>query len=118
MFDPNFLRVADGCEWKFVSLTQRGVPIAATPCTTLAPFDLTRGGNYFLFNGHIDVKQLAISMQDADLHQEAVGASILVFGAISITGSSVARQAEPRVGVAYNIQKTNTVLRCSYARAR
>ena len=31
-------------------------------------------------------------------------------------GISDARQAEPRVGIAYNIKKTNTVLRVSYAR--
>jgi hypothetical protein len=31
-------------------------------------------------------------------------------------GITSARQAEPRVGVAYNIKKTNTVLRVSYAR--
>ena len=31
-------------------------------------------------------------------------------------GISIARQAEPRVGAAYNIKKTNTVLRGSYAR--
>ena len=31
-------------------------------------------------------------------------------------GLSTASQAEPRVGISYNIQKTNTVLRVSYAR--
>ena len=31
-------------------------------------------------------------------------------------GLTTASQAEPRVGIAYNIQKTNTVLRLSYAR--
>ena len=31
-------------------------------------------------------------------------------------GLSTARQAEPRVGIAYNIKPTNTVLRVSYAR--
>ncbi len=31
-------------------------------------------------------------------------------------GITVARQAEPRLGVAYNVKKTNTVLRVSYAR--
>ena len=31
-------------------------------------------------------------------------------------GLSIARQAEPRVGVAYNVKKTNTILRVSYAR--
>ena len=31
-----------------------GNPIAA-PCTTLAPFDLTRGGPLFPFHGHTDI---------------------------------------------------------------
>ena len=31
-------------------------------------------------------------------------------------GLAVTRQAEPRVGISYNVQKTNTVLRVSYAR--
>ena len=31
-------------------------------------------------------------------------------------GLSIARQAEPRLGVAYNIKRTNTILRASYAR--
>jgi hypothetical protein len=31
-------------------------------------------------------------------------------------GLTTARQAEPRVGVAYNVKKTNTILRVSYAR--
>ena len=43
-----------------------GNPIAA-PCTDLAPFDLTRGAGsgYFTFNGHTDVKELALYAQDA-----------------------------------------------------
>ena len=31
-------------------------------------------------------------------------------------GLTIARQAEPRVGIAYNVKKTNTILRVSYAR--
>lgn len=31
-------------------------------------------------------------------------------------GITIARQAEPRVGAAYNIKKTSTVLQGSYAR--
>ncbi len=31
-------------------------------------------------------------------------------------GLTTARQAEPRVGAAYNVKKTNTILRASYAR--
>src|ERR1700730_13207398 len=35
-----------------------------SPCTDLLPFDLTRGGGLFTFNGHTDVKQLALYVQD------------------------------------------------------
>jgi hypothetical protein len=31
-------------------------------------------------------------------------------------GLTIARQAEPRLGIAYNVKPTNTVLRVSYAR--
>ena len=31
-------------------------------------------------------------------------------------GLTTASQAEPRLGIAYNIKKTNTILRVSYAR--
>src|SRR4029453_11420227 len=31
----------------------------------LLPFDLTRGGNLFTFNGHTDIKQVAVYAQDA-----------------------------------------------------
>ncbi len=41
-----------------------GNPIAA-PCTTLAPFDLTRGGTLFPFNGHTDIKLLSLYAQDS-----------------------------------------------------
>jgi len=40
-----------------------GVNLAA-PCTTLAPYDLTAGGNYYFFRGHTDVKELALYLQD------------------------------------------------------
>ena len=39
----------------------------------------------------------------------------MAFGATFTTASS-AHKAEPRLGVAYNIKKTNTILRASYAR--
>ena len=35
---------------------------------------------------------------------------------MSTTASRSASQAEPRLGIAYNIKPTNTVLRVSYAR--
>ncbi len=45
-----------------------------------------------------------------------LGPSTSGFAGISIMASRQLRQAEPRVGIAYNIKKTNTVLRISYAR--
>ncbi len=54
-------------------------------------------------------------MQDND-HQGKLVLESRHYAAISTTVSSIARQAEPRVGVAYNIKKTNTILRVSYAR--
>ena len=111
--DPNFLASQTDANGN-PCLSAAGVPIAA-PCTTLAPFDLTRGGNYFLFNGHTDVKQLAMYVQDT-ITKKQWTFNLGIRGDL-YNGLSVARQAEPRVGVAYNIPKTNTVLRASYARA-
>ena len=110
--DPNFLASQTDANGN-PCLSAAGVPIAA-PCTTLAPFDLTRGGNYFQFNGHTDVKQLAMYVQDT-ITKKQWTFNLGIRGDL-YNGLSVARQAEPRVGVAYNIPKTNTVLRASYAR--
>jgi len=84
------------------------------PCTTLAPYDLTEGGKYYFWPGHTDVKQLALYIQDTiSFHNWSFNAGIR--GDI-YSGITHATQAQPRVGVAYNIKPTNTVLRVSYAR--
>ena len=111
--DPNFLASQTDANGN-PCLSAAEVPIAA-PCTTLAPFDLTRGGSSFQFNGHTDVKQLAMYVQDT-ITKKQWTFNLGIRGDL-YNGLSVARQAEPRVGVAYNIPKTNTVLRASYARA-
>jgi hypothetical protein len=80
----------------------------------LAPFDLTRGGSLFPFHGHTDVKELALYIQDT-ITKGNWSANLGIRGDL-YNGLTVARQAEPRVGVAYNIKRTNTVLRASYAR--
>jgi hypothetical protein len=81
----------------------------------LLPFDLTRGGGLFGFNGHTDVKELALYVMDTiSVHNWTFNLGIR--GDL-YNGLAVARQAEPRAGIAYNIKKTNTVLRISYARA-
>ncbi|MGH9762723.1 MAG: TonB-dependent receptor domain-containing protein, partial [Blastocatellia bacterium] len=80
----------------------------------LQPFDLTRGGGLFDFNGHTDVKELALYVQDT-ITWRNFSFNVGIRGDI-YNGLSKATQAEPRLGVAYNIKPSNTVLRVSYAR--
>jgi hypothetical protein len=90
-----------------------GVNLAA-PCTTLAPYDLTTGGNYYFFRGHTDVKELALYVQDT-ITKNNWSFNLGIRGDL-YNGLVTTKQAEPRLGVAYNIKRTNTVLRISYAR--
>jgi hypothetical protein len=89
------------------------MPVDA-PCTVLFPFDLTRGGGLYPFHGHTDVKELALYIQDSIT--KGNWAFNLGLRGDLYNGLTTARQAEPRVGIAYNIKRTNTVLRASYAR--
>jgi hypothetical protein len=84
------------------------------PCTTLAPFDLTRGGSLFPFNGHTDVKELALYLQDS-ISKGNWAFNLGIRGDL-YNGLTTHREAEPRLGIAYNIKQSNTVLRVSYAR--
>ncbi|MBT9330598.1 TonB-dependent receptor [Paracidobacterium acidisoli] len=80
----------------------------------LLPYDLTRGGGLFDFSGRTDVKELALYIED----QITEGNWLFNLGIRGdlYNGLTVARQAEPRLGLAYSIKRTNTVLRTSYAR--
>jgi len=80
----------------------------------LAPYDLTRGGTLFTFNGHTDVKELALYVRDV-ITKGNWSLNLGLRGDF-YNGLTIARQAEPRLGVAYNVKKTNTILRVSYAR--
>ena len=90
-----------------------GVAIA-DPCTTLAPYDLTTGGTLYNFHGHTDVKELALYVQDA-ITKGNWSLNLGIRGDL-YNGLTIAREAEPRLGASYNIKRTNTVLRFSYAR--
>jgi hypothetical protein len=96
----------------------------------LLPLDLTRscsevpspsqtpcfvGGGPFPFFGHTDVKQLAMYVEDM-ITKGNWSFNLGIRGDL-YNGLTIARQAEPRVGVAYNVKQTNTILRVSYARA-
>ena len=80
----------------------------------LAPYDLTRGGGYHGYFGHTDVKELALYIED----QIKLGQWSLNLGIRGdmYNGLAGASQAEPRLGVAYHVKPTNTVLSVSYAR--
>ncbi len=95
-------------------------PVPGTPCAILAPYDLTGGGGLyargglFSFHGYTDVKELALYAQDS-INAGNWSFNLGLRGDF-YNGISHARQAEPRVGTAYNIKRSNTVLRVSYAR--
>ena len=82
--------------------------------SVLAPYDLTRGGALFNFNGHTDVKEIALYIQD----QITAGNWLFNLGIRGdlYNGLTSARQVEPRLGLSYKIKKTSTVVRASYAR--
>ena len=80
----------------------------------LLPYDLTRGGSTYNFVGHTDVKELALYVQDQIKARNWLF-NVGIRGDL-YNGLAIARQAEPRLGVAYSVDETNTVLRLSYAR--
>jgi hypothetical protein len=89
-------------------------PASPTFNPNLAPFDLTRGGGLFTFRGHTDVKQLALYVQD-QITKGNWAFNVGLRGDF-YNGLTTHKEAEPRVGIAYNIKQSNTVLRVSYAR--
>jgi hypothetical protein len=109
--DPNLLASLVGANGNPCQIG--GVNVAA-PCTTLSPYDLTAGGNYYFFRGHTDVKQLALYVQDT-ITKGSWSFNLGIRGD-RYNGLTSRGEAQPRVGVAYNIKPTNTVLRVSYAR--
>ncbi len=90
--------------------------VAANPnyLPVLAPYDLTRDGGFYTFNGRADIKETALYVEDqikAGNWQLSLGIRGDIYN-----GLSSATQAEPRLGAAYTVKQTGTVLRASYAR--
>lgn len=85
-----------------------------SPCSDLLPFDLTRGGNLFGFRGHTDVKQLALYLQD-QITKGNWSFNVGLRGDF-YNGLTTHKEPQPRVGLAYKIKRSSTVLRLSYAR--
>jgi hypothetical protein len=82
--------------------------------TVLAPYDITRGGSYYKYSGHTDVKELGLFLED----QIKAGNWLFNLGLREdvYNGLTEANQTQPRLGIAYNIKPSATVLRVSYAR--
>jgi hypothetical protein len=89
-------------------------PNEVGPCQTLASVDLSQGGTPFLFHGHADVKETSLYLQDT-ITKGNWSFNLGIRGDL-YNGFVSDKQAEPRLGVAYNIKPTSTVLRLSYAR--
>jgi hypothetical protein len=105
IIDPNYLANTFGCP--------NGAP-APDPCAVLPAFDLTAGGQPFTFKGHTDVKELALYAQDA-ITKGNWQINLGIRGDF-YNGLTTHQEAEPRIGIAYNVKRTNTILRASYAR--
>jgi hypothetical protein len=84
-------------------------------CTELVPYDLTTGGSVYNYHGHTDVKEIALYAQDT-ITTGPWSFNLGLRGDFYNGLQASAKQIEPRLGVAYNVKKTGTVLRVSYAR--
>ncbi|HEY2846442.1 MAG TPA: TonB-dependent receptor [Pyrinomonadaceae bacterium] len=81
----------------------------------LLPFDLTRGGSLFTFNGNRTIKQQAVYAQDSITFRSGLTASLGVrFD--NYDGIAKGSSLQPRIGLSYHFKPTNTVLRASYTR--
>jgi hypothetical protein len=87
---------------------------APLPASDGCPAGQTTSG-LFAFNGHTDIKETALYIQDTLTPLKNLTLNLGVRVDL-YNGISSAQQAEPRLGVAYNIKRTNTVLRLGYAR--
>jgi hypothetical protein len=93
-----------------------GLGLTANPSLIpgLVPYDLSRGGSLFQFDGRHNIDQYAAYVQDS-----------IQFGNLTFNvglrgdayyGLTSGSGVEPRVGVAYNLKHTSTVLRAAYSR--
>ncbi len=81
---------------------------------SLAPFDLTRGGSLYHFNGRTDIKQEAIYVQDNLAFKKF---TFLLGGRVdNYNGISRRSMVQPRLGVTYNVGRSNTVLRLGFGK--
>jgi hypothetical protein len=81
----------------------------------LAPYDLTRGGSLFRFDGGTTIKTQGFYAQDAIAFNAVtvnLGLRADRYDGLGVTQSAI----EPRAGLSYQIKPTGTVFRASYGR--
>ena len=88
---------------------------ASPACAALGPYDLTTGGSLYPYRGRADIRELALYIQDA-IRKGPWTFNLGLRGDEYNGLDAVGRQLEPRLGIAYNLKQTNTVLQISYAR--
>ena len=117
--NPGLTDPAD-CSAPFLESNPNFIPILGCyDLTRTAPLPSSDGcpnatSGLYAYDVHTDIKELALFAQDSITYKNW-NFNLGLRGDL-YNGISIARQAEPRVGVAYNVKKTNTVLRASYAR--
>jgi hypothetical protein len=110
-YSQTFLRENDQ-----VGIVDPNATAGAAQPAVLLPYDLTAGGHLYSWKGRTDVKQAALYGED----QMKFGNWMVNVGIRGdlYNGLTIQRQGEPRAGVSYNVKKTATVLRASYARTQ
>jgi hypothetical protein len=102
--DPTFNQVPDDPLLACIDLTRTG-PLSGCPNST---------SGLYRFRGHANIRELALFFQDTINIKNWTFNVGMRFD--HYDGITSANQAEPRLGIAYNIKPSNTVLRISYAR--
>jgi hypothetical protein len=100
--DPGFIPIL-GC----YDLTRT----ASLPASDGCP---NKTSGRYAYDVHSDIKELALFAQDS-ISYKNWNFNLGLRGDL-YNGISIFREVQPRVGVAYNLKKTNTVMRVSYAR--
>jgi hypothetical protein len=81
----------------------------------ILPYDLTRGGSLFYFQGKHNVNEYAVYITDTiKLGKFTINAGLRDD---QYNGLASANSVQPRIGVSYLISSTNTVLRAAYSRS-
>jgi Carboxypeptidase regulatory-like domain len=93
-----------------------GLGLTANPNLNpgLIPYDLSRGGQLFNYHATGNVNQYAFYVEDTI----TAGHFVLTpgFRFDRYAGQATATSPQPRLGIAYNIKNTSTVLRVAYSR--